>query len=158
MKILIMNDDGKYDIDLSPIQAKINTENLFSKFELPSVNAVNKFISSTHEFKNQQSALLTDNFFVEYAMTVKGNYFNSGILTSEAVLQTYNVNELLISVPTEFILYLYHNRVRLNLTDTKKNDTDYIGHGFLIPASRLVEMYSNYVMENRLKALRNKHN
>jgi hypothetical protein len=107
MRILKMNDDDKFDIDLSQIEAKIADNNLFDIAEKPTVEAINKFISTKHEFKNQKMTLNTGNFFVEYRMLVKGKYHDSGIITTKADLQTYTVNEMVFSFPTEFIYWIY---------------------------------------------------
>ena len=153
MRILEMNNDDKFDIDLSSIDAKINDTNLFTCSEKPSVDAVNKFISTTHEFKNQASTKLTSNFFVEYRMLVKGKYHDSGIVTSQAELQTYTVGPIIHSYPTEFIKWIYLNRKRLFIQETQKNDSDYIGYGILIPIYRVFDLYNEYFVENRLKNL-----
>jgi hypothetical protein len=153
MRILEMNNDDKFDIDLSSIDAKINDTNLFTPSEKPSVDAVNKFISTTHEFKNQSSTKFTSNFFVEYRMQVKGKYHDSGIVTSQAELQTYTVGPLIHSYPTEFIKWIYLNRKRLVIQESQKNDIDYIGYGILIPIYRIFDLYNDYFVENRLKNL-----
>ena len=139
-----MNNDDKYDVDLSSIDAKIDDANLFTPLEKPTVDSVNKFISTKHEFKNQPSALKTNNFFVEYKMLVKGKEHFSGIDTTQANLQTYSVGEMLFSFPTEFIHWLYLNRIKLGLPDAKKNDTDYIATGFLVSIDLLTQLYGKY--------------
>ena len=149
-----MNNDGKFDIDLSQLDGKIEDTNPFSDRELPSINAMNKFISSKHELKNQSSTFTSGNFFVEYGMLVDGVYTDTGILTSEAVLQTYNVFDTIYSFSTEFILWCYHNRKKQHLKDSKKNDSNYVASGFLLPIERLPELYRNYYKEIRLKSLK----
>lgn len=151
MKILEMNNDYRFDIDLNLANIKIDNTNPFCKREIPSIDAINKFISSKHELKNQQSALTTDNFFIEYGMLVKGKYSETGIITTEAEYQTYNVHECLYSFPTIFIKYLYNNRKTLNLMETTKNDTDYIGYGILVPISRINVLYSDYVKKKAIQ-------
>lgn len=144
MKILEMNDNDKFDIDLSQIEAKINDTNLFTPAEKPTVDAVNYFISTKHEFKNQPSTLTTGNFYVEYKMLVKGKEHYSGIATTQAGLQTYSVGELLFSFPTEFIYWVYQNKKKLGIVDADKNDTDYIASGMLIPIETIIGLYSKY--------------
>ena len=151
MKIIKMNNDDKFDIDLSSIEAKIDDTDLFTPAEKPTVDAVNKFISTKHEFKNQPSTLNTNNFFVEYKMLVKGKEHYSGIHTSQALLQTYSVGEMLFSFPTEFIKFIYLNKARLNIMDAKKNDTDYIATGMLIPIELIIDLYGKYRTNKALK-------
>ena len=153
MRILNMNDDDKFDIDLSQIEAKIDDNNLFDKSEKPTVDAINKFISTKHEFKNQKASLITGNFFVEYRMRVKGRYHDSGIITTKADLQTYTVNEMIFSFPTEFIYWVYINKESLEIQDAKKNDTDYIATGILIPIYRIFDLYKDYHQQKRIKQL-----
>jgi len=144
MRIIEMNNDDKFDIDLSSIDAKINDTNLFTPAEKPTVDAVNKFISTKHEFKNQPSTLTTNNFFVEYKMLVKGKEHYSGIHTTQAELQTYSVGPMLFSFPTEFLYWVYLNKNRLNIPEGKKNDTDYIATGMLISIDSITGLYGKY--------------
>lgn len=156
MKKIKMNDNDKFDLDLSQLDAQINEVDVFCERELTSIYAMNNFISTTHELKNQPSALNTDNFFIEYAMKVKGKFFYTGIVTSEAARQTYNVNDCIYSYPTEFIKWCYDNKERLELVDSKKNDTDYIGYGILIPICRINNLYQEFFKNKRIKTLFNK--
>ena len=144
MKILKMNDDDKFDVDLSSIEAKIDTSDLFHKDEAPTLTAINKFISTTHEFKNQALGLNTSNLYVEYKMLVKGKEHFSGIHTTQAELQTYTIDEMIISFPTDFIKWCYHNMKNLKLEQKDKNDTDYIASGFIIPFYRICELMNEY--------------
>ena len=153
MRILVMNDKDKFDIDLSPIDAKIEDNKLFTELERPSVDAVNKFISTTHEFKNQSKTKSTSNYFVEYKMLVKGKYHDSGIITSQAELQTYTIGSIIHSYPTEFIRWIYTNRKKLKMTESQKDDTDYIGFGILIPIYQIFELWNQYEKQKRLKEL-----
>lgn len=152
-----MNDDYRYDIDMSTAGLKIDDTNVFDKVEIPSIQSFNKFISCKHEFKNQQATITTGNFYIEYRMNVKGEDQDSGILTTQADLQTYTVDECIYSYPTEFIRYLYDNRKTLNLPEQQKlhyksySDSRYVAFGILVPVSMMNELYSNY---KKIKALR----
>jgi hypothetical protein len=150
MKIIKMNDDDKFDIDLSSINAKIDDQNLFVEIERPSIDAINKFISTTHEIKNQPKTLDTSNYYVEYKMLVKGKEHFSGIHTSKAELQTYTVDDIIHSYSTEFIYWIYKNKDRLGIIDKSKNDTDYIATGMLVPVYRIFDLKKQYIMEKRL--------
>jgi hypothetical protein len=142
--ILPMNDNDEFDVDLAPIGAKIDDTDLFHKDEAPTLNAVNKFISTKHEFKNQAMALSTSNLYVEYKMLVNGKEHYSGIHTTKADLQTYNIDEMIISFPTDFIYWCYKNISNLKLELKDKNDTNYIATGFLIPIWRICELLNEY--------------
>jgi hypothetical protein len=150
MKIIKMNEDDKFDIDLSSINAKIDDQNLFDEIERPSIDAINKFISTTHEIKNQPKTLDTSNYYVEYKMLVKGKEHFSGIHTSKAELQTYTVDDIIHSYSTEFIYWIYKNKDRLGIIDKSKDDTDYIATGMLVPVYRIFDLKKQYIMEKRL--------
>jgi len=150
MKIIKMNDDDKFDIYLSSINAKIDDQNLFVEIERPSIDAINKFISTTHEIKNQPKTLDTSNYYVEYKMLVKGKEHFSGIHTSKAELQTYTVDDIIHSYSTEFIYWIYKNKDRLGIIDKSKDDTDYIATGMLVPVYRIFDLKKQYIMEKRL--------
>lgn len=145
-----MNDDDKFDIDLSSIDAKIDDQNLFDEIERPSIDAINKFISTTHEIKNQPKTLDTSNYYVEYKMLVKGKEHFSGIHTSKAELQTYTIDDIIHSYSTEFIYWIYKNKDRLGIIDKSKDDTDYIATGMLVPVYRIFDLKKQYIMEKRL--------
>ena len=145
-----MNEDDKFDIDLSSINAKIDDQNLFDEIERPSIDAINKFISTTHEIKNQPKTLDTSNYYVEYKMLVKGKEHFSGIHTSKAELQTYTVDDIIHSYSTEFIYWIYKNKDRLGIIDKSKDDTDYIATGMLVPVYRIFDLKKQYIMEKRL--------
>ena len=145
-----MNDDDKFDIDLSSVNAKIDDQNLFVEIERPSIDAINKFISTTHEIKNQPKTLDTSNYYVEYKMLVKGKEHFSGIHTSKAELQTYTVDDIIHSYSTEFIYWIYKNKDRLGIIDKSKDDTDYIATGMLVPVYRIFDLKKQYIMEKRL--------
>lgn len=149
------NNDDKFDIDLSQLNNRIDTSAPFTDSEKPSLELIDKFISTRHELKNQMSALSTNNFYVEYGMeyTHKPKHI-SGILKSEAEFQTYTVGDMLFSFSTDFIKYLFDNRKKLKLDEKKKNDTNYIAHGFLIPIDRMMELYSNYRKDLILKSIK----
>ncbi len=155
-KVLKMNDNDSFDIDLAPLNARIEDNDLFDERERPSVDCLNNFISCTHELKNQPTTLSTSNYFVEYKMLVKGKEHYSGIHTTKAVLQTYTIKGITHSYPTEFIYWIYQNKDRLDLKDGKKNDTDYIATGVLVPIYRIFELYRQYESETAIKRLRNK--
>lgn len=145
-----MNEDDKFDIDLSSIDAKIDDQNLFVEIERPSIDAINKFISTTHEIKNQPKTLDTSNYYVEYKMLVKGKEHFSGIHTSKAELQTYTIDDIIHSYSTKFIYWIYKNKDRLGIIDKSKDDTDYIATGMLVPVYRIFDLKKQYIMEKRL--------
>jgi hypothetical protein len=156
MKLIQMNDNDKFDVDLSQLEVKINTKDLFTSIEEPSVNSVNKFISSKHELKNSFKSTKTNNYFIEYGIMVKGEFKKSGISTSEADLQTYTIGEIIHSYPTKFIKWASDNRKKLDLKESQVNADDYVGFGILIPIYRIFDLYYYYHKETRLKALNRK--
>lgn len=151
--IIEMNNNDKFDIDLSQLNSSINDRNLFHKSEEVTIRNINNFISTTHEFKNQPSALNTGNLFFEYKMLVNNKEHYSGIHTSQAKLQTNSIGEITISFPTEFIHWCYVNRKKLELDDKDKNDTNYIATGFLLPFARITDLYNQFHNEKRLREL-----
>jgi len=153
MKIIEMNKDDKFDIDLSPVETQVNDQGLWDERERPSIDSINKFITTKHELKNQNMTIKTSNYFVEYKMLVKGKEHYSGIHTSQAELQTYTMDGVIHSYPTDFIRWIYLNKDKLELPDGKKNDTDYIATGVLLPIYRIFTLYDQYKIEKRLKEL-----
>lgn len=139
-----MNDDYRYDIDLSKAGIKVDDNNLFSTKEKSSVDALNKVLSTTVELKSNDNAIY--NLFIEFDCTKRdGITYPSGIATTEAHIWRVNVGELVYEFPTHFLKWLYLKRKELNIKDSPiKNVTDLQVTGMLVPASEILDLYHQY--------------
>lgn len=153
-----MNDDYRYDVDLSKAGIKVDENNLFSKKEQSSVNALNKVLSTTVELKSCDNARY--NLFIEFDCTKRdGIKYPSGIATTEAHIWRINVGELVFEFPTHFLKWIYAKRVELEIKESPIiNKTDLDVTGILLPVSDLLPLYSRYkqsqeFLNKRLKEL-----
>lgn len=144
MNIIEMNDDYRYDIDLSKAGIKVDDNNLFSTKEKSSVDALNKVLSTTVELKSNDNAIY--NLFIEFDCTKRdGITYPSGIATTEAHIWRVNVGELVYEFPTHFLKWLYLKRKELNIKDSPiVNVTDLQVTGMLVPASDILNLYHQY--------------
>ena len=139
-----MNDDYRFDIDLSKAGIKVDDNNLFSTKEKSSVDALNKVLSTTVELKSNDNAIY--NLFIEFDCTKRdGITYPSGIATTEAHIWRVNVGELVYEFPTHFLKWLYLKRKELNIKDSPiVNVTDLQVTGMLVPASDILNLYHQY--------------
>lgn len=158
MNTLKMNDDYRYDVDLSQANIKIEDENLFSIKEKSSVDALNKVLSTTVELKSCDKALY--NLFIEYNCTKRdGITYPSGIASTEAQIWRINIDELVYEFPTHFLKWIYDNKEELEIkTSPIINKTDLDVTGMLVPASDILNLYHQYkksstYLRKRLKDL-----
>lgn len=153
MNTIEMNNDHRYDVDLSKAKIKIEDTNLFSTKEKSSVKALNKVLSTTVELKACDKALY--NLFIEFDCTkMNGITSPSGIATTEAGIWRINVGEIVFEFPTEFLRWLYTNRNLLKIEESKlKNRTDTDVTGILVPVADILPLYNRYSLEKRLKEL-----
>lgn len=140
-----MNDDKLYDVDLSQLETSIDTEQVFSKEELPSINLMNSFLNSKHELKNHNRSLSTRNLFIEFEIKVNGQVVPSGISTSTAEFWTMTFGNTLLSFPTEFIRDVVNRRNELTFWIKEVNNADnYVGKGIVIPIEDILGLYVDY--------------
>jgi len=147
MKLIKMNNDKYFDVDLSLAEAQIDSTNPFSKKELPSINLLNNLLSSKVEMKNHNRTTQTGNLCIEYEIDVQGNGFKiqSGLSTTHADYYFLNIDEMGLFLPVEFLKFIYSNREKFEIkTEPSKESKKYIGHSLLIPMYRLQELYNNY--------------
>lgn len=153
-----MNDDHRFDVDLSKAGIKVDETNLFSIREKSSIIALNKTLSTTIELKSCDNALY--NLFIEFNCTKRdGITYPSGIATTEAEIWRINVGELVYEFPTHFLKWVYNNREQLGIKDSPIiNKTDLDVTGMLVPASDILKLYVEYrkskeFLNKRLKEL-----
>lgn len=153
-----MNDDYRYDVDLSQAGIKVDENNLFSTKEKSSVNALNKVLSTTIELKSCDNARY--NLFIEFNCTKRDNItYPSGIASTEADIWRINVGELVFEFPTHFLKWLYKNREELEIKESPIiNKTDLDVTGMLVPVADILPLYSKYknsqeFLNKRLKEL-----
>jgi hypothetical protein len=158
MNTIEMNDDYRYDVDLSKANVKVNEKNLFSSKEKSSVDALNKVLSTTIELKSCDNAKY--NLFIEYNCTKRDNVtYPSGIASTEADIWRVNVGELVFEFPTHFLKFIYNNRERLGIKESPiKNKTDLDVMGMLLPVGDILPLYAEYknsqeYLRKRLKDL-----
>ena len=158
MNTIEMNDDYRYDVDLSQAGIKVDENNLFSTKEKSSVDALNKVLSTTVELKSCDNAIY--NLFIEFNCTKRdGITYPSGIATTEAHIWRINVGELVYEFPTHFLKWLYFKKEELELkTSPIINKTDLDVTGMLVPAANILNLYIQYkkspeFLNKRLKEL-----
>jgi hypothetical protein len=158
MNTIEMNDDYRFDVDLSKAKIKVDETNLFSKKEQSSVDALNKVLSTTVELKSCDNAKY--NLFIEFDCTKKdGIKYPSGIASTEAHIWRINVGELVFELPTHFLKWIYLNRVDLEIKESPIiNRTDLDVTGILLPVCEVLPLYTKYkqsqdFLRNRLKEL-----
>ena len=153
-----MNNDYRYDVDLSQAGIKVDENNLFSTKEKSSVNALNKVLSTTVELKSCDNARY--NLFIEFDCTRRdGIKYPSGIATTEAHIWRINVGELVFEFPTHFLKWIYEKKEELDIKESPIiNKTDLDVTGILLPVADLLPLYSKYkqsqeFLQKRLKEL-----
>lgn len=153
-----MNNDYRYDVDLSQAKIKVEDNNLFSIKEKSSVDALNKVLSTTVELKSNDNAIY--NLFIEFNCTKRdGITYPSGIASTEAQIWRINVGELVFEFPTDFLKWIYLKRAELGIKESPIiNKTDLDVMGMLVPASDILNLYhqykkSNEYLQKRLKEL-----
>jgi hypothetical protein len=158
MNTIEMNDDYRYDVDLSKAGIKVDENNLFSKKEQSSVNALNKVLSTTIELKSCDNARY--NLFIEFNCTKRDKItYPSGIASTEADIWRINVGELVFEFPTHFLKWIYKNRVELEIKESPIiNKTDLDVTGMLVPVADILPLYNRYkqsqeFLNKRLKEL-----
>jgi hypothetical protein len=158
MNTIEMNNDYRYDVDLSQANVKVNENNLFSTKEKSSVDALNKVLSTTIELKSCDNAKY--NLFIEYNCTKRDNItYDSGIASTEADIWRVNVGELVFEFPTHFLKWIYKNREVLEIKESPIiNKTDLAVMGMLLPVGDILPLYTKYkltkdFLEKRLKDL-----
>jgi hypothetical protein len=144
MNTIEMNNDYRYDVDLSQAGIKVDENNLFSTKEKSSVNALNKVLSTTVELKSCDNARY--NLFIEFDCTRRdGIKYPSGIATTEAHIWRINVGELVFEFPTHFLKWIYEKKEELDIKESPIiNKTDLDVTGILLPVADLLPLYSKY--------------
>ncbi len=144
MNTIEMNDDYRFDVDLSKAGVKVDDNNLFSTKEKSSVDALNSVLSTTVELKSNDNAIY--NLFIEFNCTKRdGITYPSGIATTEAQIWRINVGELVFEFPTHFLKWVHLNRVALEIKESPiVNVTDLQVTGMLVPASDILNLYHQY--------------
>jgi len=155
-KVIPMNNNGDYDVDMSKSNVMVQNSNLHCEVELSSINLFNDLISSLIEFKHHYKTTQTGNLFIEFETDSYGNgiFRPSGLSTTKAKYYFFSIDLIPLFLPVEFLLFLLENRndskIDLEVKDNSKTGTDNIGNGLIIPFSRIIELYKVY-MDYKLK-------
>jgi hypothetical protein len=152
-----MNNDYRYDVDLSQAGIKVDDTDLFSAKEKSSVDALNKVLSTTVELKSNDNAIF--NLFIEFNCTKRdGITYPSGIATTEAHIWRINVGELVFEFPTHFLKWVYEKRLELEIKDSPIiNVTDLQVTGMLVPAANILSYYHQYKKSEEYRRYRLKN-
>lgn len=152
-----MNDDYRFDVDLSKSGIKVDDNNLFSIKEKSGVDALNKVLSTTVELKSNDNAIY--NLFIEFNCTKRDGVTRpSGIATTEAHIWRINVGELVFEFPTHFLKWIYLMRAELGIKESpiiNRTDTDVTG--MLVPASDILSLYHQYKKSEQYRKYRMKN-
>lgn len=157
-KVLTMNDDGRFDIDLEQLKSYIDTSSIWDNQEKPSLNLINLFLKSKVEIKNMIEARKC--FFIEYYITpdIKNKEIikPSGIVTSlsEFYILTTKINFHVIT--TEMLRWVLKNKEMLNIKDEDGNYDKYPTnnpHGLIIPHDRLLELENKFMNDESARKI-----
>ena len=146
-----MNDDYKFDIDLSQMNVQIDVTDLHSPAEKPSVDMLNSILSSKIEMKEHTKTLITHNLFIEYKIFKNGQMLSSGLKLSEADYYFFNIHlEMGIFLSKRFLVFLFNKREAFNIeTKNVRNADNYIGYGLIVPWNRILGMYEIYLEKDK---------
>jgi hypothetical protein len=151
-KIVPMNDNSDYDIDMSKSNIKIQDTNLHAEVELNSINLLNEILNAQIEFKHHYKATQTGNLFIEFETDSYGNkvFRPSGLSITKAKFYFFSVDRIPLFLEVTFLKYLLENKNELNLEvkDNRKTGTDNIGNGLIVPLTNLIDLYNNYLQHN----------
>jgi len=155
-RVIDLNDNNKNDVDLSKLNVGINIKSCFCKSEVSGVVGLDNLLQSTVEIKNHYSAIPFNSLFIEYKTFFKERDSNedSGILTSKADMWLFQLDEISLFYPIEFLKWMYNNRNTLNLQDGYSNDESHVATGLIVPFGLIIPLYEQYVRQKRLKELK----
>lgn len=145
---LKMNDDYRFDVDMSQMDAQVEDINPFSTRELPSINLFNAIIRGKIEMKSHMQTLKTGNLFIEYQIDNRGDgvIVQSGLSKSEADFWFFNIGDMGLFLSGNFLIWIFNNKEKYEI-ETKTNEKtadDHIGHGLIIPFIRILELQIEY--------------
>lgn len=141
-RIVKMNDDDKFDIDGANIGAILDEKDFFCKKEKSGLKCFNRILSGTTELKSEDKTEKT--LFIEYEIDKKGNgtFEPSGIQKTEAGTWRINIKRLVIEVDVNFLKFCYQHKERFNFLITPSFEDKYIGRGFCIPMTDLLDIHN----------------
>lgn len=154
--IIKMNDDDKFDVDLSQSMVQVDDTDLFHPDETPSINLLNRILGGKIEIKNHDTATHYGNLFIEYKILKDGVFKWSGLSTTKADFWLFTIKDMAYFYPTEFLKYMFKNKKTLGLK-IKNNDyeTNYIGYGLIVPIARVIELHNNWTQHKQTISLQN---
>lgn len=153
-----MNNDYKFDVDLSQLKVEIDNKDVHHLDEIPSINLLNKILSGKIEMKNHDTATQYGNLFIEFIIRKNNKFEFSGLSTTKADFWLFTIKDMAYFYPTEFLRYLKKNRKYLGL-EVKNNDYElnYIGYGLIVPIAMIIDLYNKWTkhkQEISLKEIR----
>jgi hypothetical protein len=142
LSVVKMNDDYKYDIDGQNIGAILDENDVHCKKEKSGIRCFNRILTGTTELKSEDKTQKT--LFIEYEIDKQGNgtFQPSGIKTSEAGTWRINIKRLVIEVDTNFLKFCYENKEKFQFLITNSFDDRYVGKGFCIPMTDLLDIHN----------------
>lgn len=141
-KEIKMNEDDKFDIDGANIGAILDENDFYHKKEKSGLKCFNRILSGTTELKSEDKTLKT--LFIEYEIDKQGNgtFQPSGINKTQAGTWRINIKRLVIELDTNFLKFCYENKERFQFLITESFEDKYIGRGFCIPMSDLLDIHN----------------
>lgn len=148
MKYIKMNGDNTHDFDFADAGVQIDSSTRFAKSEQPSIDLLNRILSSKIEMKSHMQTLNTTNLFIEFMIDNKGNgdLVPSGLNTTKAGMYFLNIDEMGLFLPVRFLKYLlkYKDKLGIEVRNNLRTADDHIGYGLIIPMEKLMQYYLKY--------------
>lgn len=154
MRILETNDDYKFDVDLSQLDAIIDDVVLFDEKERTSFTALNKLITSKVELKSQDRS--KNYIWLEYAIEVDGITKDSGISTSEAPVYRITIGQIVLEFPSDYLKWLVLKRKELDIPECRNRNNNHNGFGINIPLSQILHYQKSYFQSQEYRNYRMK--
>lgn len=164
MKILNLNHDYRYDVDMSEAQIQFNEDDTITT-ERISVRNWNMVISSRLEFKHDAGSIRTGNIYVEYEIEYKSNGDKkpSGLATTKSDYMLFDFEFSTLIINTFMLKHILNKKeyyidkygVTIRDTQNEKNRAEKnITHGLVIPLSSYFQIEFDYHSEQRIQNAR----
>ena len=148
MKYIPMNDNADWDVDMRLAEVQIAKQDVHSHKELPSVNLLNRILSTTIEMKSHVQTLKTGNLYIEFQQDTYGNRIMkpSGLYKTKADMWFFNIGEMGLFLSTAFFIWLMtcYQDFGLVVKDNVKTGKDNLTDGLIIPMPMVMDLYLAY--------------
>jgi hypothetical protein len=137
------NDDYRGDLSLKKL-IQIDDAILHDERERPSFQAI-KRLFDVDWIELKSNPKLTDFLYLEYGITVDGEYQLSGISISKSDVYRMTCNRITVEFgDVEFLKWLVRNKIELGLNTDKNKATNYIGEWIEIPLAQLFSLQDKF--------------